>query len=431
MLQKENLEHFYPLKMKYYIKTFGCQLNKNDSERIMRKMEKMNYEKTSNIKDADLVVVNMCSIRQSAVDRVLGMSEKIKSKESILTGCIMKQDLRKFEKIFDHIFSIKSLPQWDKLLKRKEKSYLKPLEKEAPYFKVDPLRENPFSALIPISFGCNNFCSYCVVPFVRGREISRCIEEIITESERAVKEGAKEIWLLGQNVNSYNFKGIRFPEVLKKVNQIKGDFWIRFTSPHPKDFSDKLIKTMKESEKVTEYLNLPVQSGDNDILKKMNRPYTVEKYKELVKKIRKEMPDIFLSTDIIVGFPGETKENFKNTLKLVKEIKFGMIYMSRFSKRKGVSSEKMKEIISEEEKKRREKVLTDLLKKISLKKNKKLVGQNLEVLVEKRKKDFLLGKTRKYRTVKFKSDKNLMGKLVKVKIKKALSWGLEGVINEK
>jgi len=315
-------EALLPFEMKYYIKTFGCQLNKSDSERIANKIEKIGYEKSSNLKEADLVVVNMCSIRQSAVDRIIGMSKKLKDKKSILTGCIMKEDLSKFKKIFDHIFSIESLSSWHKLLRKGEKNhYLNPLreEKEISYFEIEPLRENPFSALIPISSGCNNFCSYCVVPFVRGKEISRNSEDVIKEAEKAVRKGTKEIWLLGQNVNSYNFKGIRFPEILRRVDKIKGNFWIRFTSPHPKDFSEELIQAMKECKKVTRYLNLPVQSGDDKILKKMNRPYTVKDYKKLVRKIRKEIPDIFLSTDIIVGFPGETKKNFQNTLNLVQK----------------------------------------------------------------------------------------------------------------
>jgi tRNA-2-methylthio-N6-dimethylallyladenosine synthase len=416
--------------MKYYIETFGCQLNKSDGERIERKMKEMEYKKTLEIKKADLVIINMCSIRQSAVDRVIGRKEKIKGKKSILTGCIMQNDLKVFKKIFSHIFSIKSLNSWDKFFKKGIRfHYPNPLKKEEgiSYFKKEPLRENNFSALIPISSGCNNFCTYCVVPFVRGKEISRSKKEIIDEAKKAVQEGAKEIWLLGQNVNSYNFRGFDFADILKSVNEIKGDFWIRFTSPHPKDFSKKLIKTMKESEKVTEYLNLPLQSGNDRILKKMNRPYTTKRYINLVKEIKKNIPDIFLSTDIIVGFPEETKKEFQDTLNLVKEIEFGMIYISKFSKRKGTLSEKMIPI-QEKEKKKREKILTDLLKKISLKNNKKIPGKTLRVLVEKNKKDFYLGKTRRYRTVKFKSNKNLIGKFVTVKITKALSWGLEGKI---
>lgn len=418
--------------MKYYIKTFGCQLNISDGERISRKMEKIGYGKTPEMNEADLIIINMCSIRQSAVDRVTGKMQKIKKLESsktILTGCILKKDLKKFIKLFDHIFSIKSLSYWEHFLKKGKKiHYPDPLKnkEDISYFKIKPLRENNFSALISISSGCNNFCSYCVVPYVRGREVSRSPEEILKEAKNAIRNGVKEIWLLGQNVNSYNFKETKFPEILRRVNKIKGNFWIRFTSPHPKYFSDNLIKTMKKCEKVTEYLNLPIQSGDNEILEKMNRPYTVEEYIKLVKKIRKAIPDVFLSTDIIVGFPGESEKNFQNTLKILKEVEFGMAYISRYSKRKNTMAEKMEDNVPEKEKKKRQEILTNALKKISLKNNKKYVGKELKVLVERYRKGFCVGKDRHYRSIRFKSEKNLKGKFVKVKITEPLYWGLKG-----
>ena len=420
--------------MKYYIETFGCQLNISDSERISKEIEKMGYKKTSIMNEADLIIINMCSIRQSAVNRVVGKAEKIKrlkSSKSILTGCILRKDIRIFRNSFNYILSIRSLPYWKSFLKKEKRVYYpNPLESEPDisYFKIEPLRENNFSVLIPISSGCNNFCSYCVVPYTRGREVSRDPQDILKEVKNAVKNEAKEIWLLGQNVNSYNSKGVKFPEILRKVNKIKGNFWIRLTSPHPRYFSDDLIKTMKECEKITEYLNLPMQSGDNEILKKMNRPYTIEKYKRLVKEIRKAIPDIFLSTDIIVGFPCESEKNFENTLKILKEIRFGMAYISRYSKRKNTTAEKMKDDVLEKEKKKREKILTEALEKISLKNNREYVDKNLKVLVDKYRRGFSIGKDRHYRTVKFKSEQNFKGKFVKVKITKPLPWGLEGKI---
>lgn len=307
-------------------------MNKADSERIAADLERKKYSKASNIKKADLIVVNMCSVRQSAVDRVYGLVPKFKKlkAKTILTGCILKQDRKKFKDKFDEI---KKMPQ-----------------KSCP------------SALIPISNGCNNFCSYCVVPNVRGKLVCRPHQEIIKEVEKAVKAGVKEIWLLGQNVNDYQSGPVNFAKLLKMVNEVPSSFSIRFMSPHPKNFSDELIEAMAKSKKVAKFLNLPLQSGDNQILKKMNRPYTAKQYQDLVKKIRQRMPEINLSTDVIVGFPGETKKQFENTAKLFKEMKFNIAYISKYSPRSGTTACQMKDNVPLPEKKRREKVLRNLLK---------------------------------------------------------------------
>ena len=334
--------------MKYLIITFGCQMNKSDSERITTVLEKKGYLPASNENEADLIVVNMCSVRQSAVDRVFGLIpkfQKLKTKneklKTILTGCVLKKDRIKFAKGFDEILKFKDL------LEHQPKYQSKPI------------------AFIPISNGCNNACTYCVVPFTRGPLICRDHKKILKEVKNAIKKGLKELWLLGQNVNDYTSptdSSINFPKLLKLVNDIPGNFWIRFISPNPKNFSDELIDVIAESEKVAKYLNLPVQSGDNKILKAMNRPYTVEKYKNLVRKIRKKIPDINLSTDVIVGFPGETKKQFENTVKLFKEIKFNIAYIAKYSPRPGTVAFKMQDNIPLEEKKRREKILRDILK---------------------------------------------------------------------
>jgi tRNA-2-methylthio-N6-dimethylallyladenosine synthase len=244
---------------------------------------------------------------------------------------------------------------------------------------------------------------------------------------------------LGQNVNDYNSPSdpsINFAKLLKMINEIDGDFWIRFTSPHPKNFSDELIETIAKCQKVTPYLNLPVQSGDDEILKRMNRGYKVKEYKNLVKKIRKAFKkyrkglekEIAISTDVIVGFPGESEKNFQNTVKLFNEIKFDMAYIAQFSPRPGTAAEKMKDDVSKEEKERRWKVLTEILKESTLEKNKKFIGKEIEVLPEEYKDGFLIGKCRHYKTVKFEGDKNLIGNFVKVKILDALPWGLKGKI---
>jgi len=318
--------------------------------------------------------------------------------------------------------------------------------------------------------GCNNFCSFCVVPYTRGREVSRPAKDILCEVKNliekganpirnAISNGAREIWLLGQNVNSYQSIGknssaaasakadkiVKFHDLLKMINEIPGNFWIRFTSPHPKDFSDELINTMAKCQRVTPYLNLPVQSGDDEILKKMNRPYTVNQYKDLVKKIRDKFAlireglerGVAISTDIIVGFPGETKKQFENTVKLFKEIKFDMAYIAEYSPRPGTAAEKLKDDVPKKEKERRYKILTEVLKKTALENNKKFVGKEIEVLIERQgirnKKQVYFGKTRTYKTVKIQLDPkpytlnaNLIGNFVKVKIIDALPWGLKG-----
>ncbi len=356
--------------MKYFIATFGCQMNKSDSERIAALLENTGYKKSRDIIAADLIVVNMCSIRQSAVDRIDGLTRKIirfkalnPRLKTILTGCVLKKDRRKFENKFDSILDIKDLNGWKKYLKKfKNKKSLLEKQETKDYLDILPKYENNFSALVPISHGCNNFCAYCVVPYSRGPLVARDHNKIIKEIKSLIKKDYKEIWLLGQNVNDYRSPAnhfINFSKLLKLVNNIPGNFWIRFTSPHPKNFSDELIDAMANCKKFAEYLNLPVQSGDNKILKKMNRNYTVKEYKNLVKKIRKKIPQIKLSTDAIVGFPGETKSQFQKTVKLFKKIKFDWAYISKYSPRSGTAAFKLKNNVPLSEKKKREKILRE------------------------------------------------------------------------
>lgn len=428
-------------------------MNKADTEKIEGLLKKIGFSRTERKEEADLIFVNMCSVRQSAVDRVYGLAKtfsKLKEKnpkiKTLLTGCVAQRDLETFKKFFDFVLSIKTLPKWPEYLKEKN-FYLFPKarnenfikEFETCYLKEKSNRSKNFLAFVPVSTGCNNFCSFCIVPFVRGPLICRPHEEILEEAKEAIENGAKEIWLLGQNVNEYfspTDKKINFAKLLKMVNEIKGDFWIRFASPNPKDFSDEMIETIAKSEKVTPYLNLPVQSGDNEILKKMNRAYTIGHYKKLVKKIRSAFKkyrkglerELALSTDAIVGFPGETEKQFKNTAKLFKEIKFDMAYIAQYSPRPHTAAEKMKDNVPKKEKERRWKILTEILKKSALQKNKKFVGKEIEVLAQEKKDQFLIGKSRHYKTVKFEAPPQLVGKVVTVKITNALSWGLKGVL---
>jgi tRNA-2-methylthio-N6-dimethylallyladenosine synthase len=439
-------------------------MNKSDSERIASTLEKIGYKKASNENEADLIVVNMCSVRQSAVDRVYGLAKKftkIKNQKSkiktLLTGCISKKDFLKFQKFFDFILPIKTLEIWPEFLKKESFHYL-PNQREKEFFekfkcdylKIYPKYEKNFSVFIPISTGCNNFCSFCVVPYTRGSLICRPHEEILEETKEAVKNGAKEIWLLGQNVNDYKSDNINFAKLLKMVNDIPGNFWLRFTSPHPKNFSDELIETMAKCEKFTPYLNLPLQSGDDEILKRMRRNYTAKEYKNLVKKIRKVFkkirrsiykkgfPEGFaledtisISTDIIVGFCGETKKQFQNTVKLFKEIKFDMAYIAQYSPRPGTLAEKFEDNVSKEEKERRWKILQKILEKTALEFNKKFIRKKVLVLPEEFKDGFLIGKTRHHKTVKFEGKEDLIGNFVLVKIEKAFPWGLKGKLIQK
>lgn len=439
--------------MKYQIITFGCQMNINDSQRISAMLEKLGFKSTSNINEADLLVINVCSVRQSAVDRAISKTQNLKLKiqnyrqkfKVIVTGCVLKKDKEKFQKIADavvNVLNIQNLPQILKTLGFQIKE-----AKIKDYLKIEPKYEKNPVAYVPIMTGCNNFCAYCVVPYTRGPERSRPPEDILCEIKNWLKRGAKEIWLLGQNVNSYKFspktitqklKLINFAKLLKMVNDLPGSFWIRFTSSHPKDLTDELIETMAKCKKVTPYINLPLQAGDDEILKRMNRPYTVAHYKKLIKKLRnvfkkhrKDLEkEIAISTDIIVGFPGEKRKHFENTKKLSKEVGFFMAYIAKYSPRPGTSAYHLKDDVLSQEKDKREKELTEIVKKTALEFNKKFVGKIVDVLVLNKKKGFCFGKTRHYQTIKFSGDnkKNLIGQFVKVKVLHARDFGLEGEI---
>lgn len=388
--------------MKYHIIVFGCQMNTADAERLSETLEKSGYKKTAQKNEADLIVVVMCSVRQSAVDRVHWLAHKFsastKKPVTVLTGCILEKDKKKFTTGFDYVVDIKNEKEIKKIVRecdlertsqgdlarspsetrrkspRIERAAAGPRALAEDHFSNDKkfdlaseelASEELPSGYIPIMTGCNNFCSYCVVPYTRGREVSFPAKKIISEVKKALKNGAKEIWLLGQNVNSYKDPSknmpANFPKLLKMVNDLPGNFVLNFTSSHPKDFSDELIETMAKCEKLSMDLNLPIQSGDDAVLKRMNRPYTVAQYKNLVKKIRKVLPKIRLSTDIIVGFPGETKKEFTNTVKTLKEIGYGVAFVNKYSPRAGTAAAKMKDDVSWEEKKSREKVLINLI----------------------------------------------------------------------
>ncbi len=414
---------------KYFIISYGCQMNKSDAERIASVLQSLGYKESKKEEEADILIALACSVRQSAVDRVYARIRKwneFKKRKPViivLSGCLLSEDRKRLAEKVDILFDICDLYKLPKLLSNRFKELPDP-----DYFHIHPSYSTNFQAYVPIMTGCNNFCSYCVVPFTRGRERSRPKNEIIEEVKQLVKKGYKEITLLGQNVNSYKSGSVRFPDLLKLINKIEGNFWIRFLTSHPKDMGDDLIEAVAILSKVTEYIHLPVQSGDDEILKKMNRGYKVKDYLDLVKKIRKKIKGVAISTDIIVGFPGETRKQFLNTKKLMEKVKFDMAYIARYSERPQTAAAKLEDNVSPQEKKRREKILTNVLKKTALFNNKKYLGKVVEVLIDSEGKGFFQGKTRTFKNVRFKKEarNSLLGKFVKVKIKKAAFWGLEG-----
>jgi len=427
--------------MKYYFFILGCQMNTADAERIAAFLDSFGFEEVKEEKKADIIITVACSVRQKAIDRIYGKinkwnKEKKKRKFiTILTGCLLPQDEKKLKNKFDITFHIEKLSKLPHLIRPFLISRFEIPAPEIDYlnFPIRPISRS--TAYIPIMTGCNNYCTYCVVPFTRGKERSRKKEDIIKEVKYRLKKGAKDIVLVGQNVNSYNHKKNKiyidnkpFINLLKEVDEIKGDFWLHFISNHPKDMTPDLIKAIAKMKKIPPYLHLPFQSGDNQILKKMNRHYTKEEYLKLVNFIKKTIPNIVITTDIIVGFPGETKKAFQNTVEVVKKVGFDMAYISQYSQRPGTAAAKLKDDISREEKKKRERILTKLIEKSSLKNNKKLVGQKLKVLVNGQKNDYTFGRTSTWKVVKFKNNKNLIDKIIKLKIIKAEAWKLIGKI---
>jgi len=438
-------------------------MNKSDSERIAAYLEGCGYGLAKNETRASLVVLTTCGVRQAAEDRVYGLVNNIKKKNPkvklILTGCLSEREdvKRRLGDKVDLWLPIGKLPNVKILMTNQIKSSN---VKCRDYLKIKPKYSSNFSAFVPIGNGCNNFCAYCVVPYARGREVYRPVKEILAEVKDLVARGYKEVILIAQNVNSYNSritnyelriknkfqnpksKKINFSGLLKLVNAISGDFWIRFATSHPKDMSDELIKTVAEGSnppssrlrraRVCKHIHLPVQAGDDGVLKKMNRNYTVAHYKNLIKKIRKAMPGASITTDVIVGFPGETKKQFSNTVKLFKEVKFDMAYIARYSPRPGTEAYKLKDDVLPEEKKRREEELMKILRRTALENNRKYLGKTVEVLVagKDRQGDFY-GYTETNKNTRIMNYelgiKNIIGKFVKVKITKAKDFGLEGI----
>lgn len=418
--------------MTYHIITIGCQMNKADSERIANYLDLNNCQASKEIKKADLIIINTCSVRQSAEDRIYGLINQIKKNNKrariTITGCLANRlDIQKKlnNQLVDLFLEINQLPNLLKLLDKKKDFKINRLKGEK-YLSIPAKYSNNFSAYIPIGNGCNNYCSYCVVPYARGKEVYRPKKDIVNEVKKLIKADFKEIILLAQNVNSYP----NFPQLLKELSEIKGDFWIRFSSSHPKDLSDELIKTIASSEKIANHLHLALQSGDDEILQKMNRRYKAKDFVKIIKKIRKAKKDIAISTDIIVGFPSERERHFNSTKKVFKELKLDLAYISQFSKRPQTAAFYLKDDVKKESKRRREEILNKILKKSALENNKKYVNQEYKALLRgKDRKNNYFAQTSSNKNVILKDNKklkNLIGQFIKVKITEAKTFVLKG-----
>lgn len=433
----------------FHITTFGCQMNEHDSEVIDGLLTERGFSSVKERKDASIVIINTCSVRDNADKRFFGTLGQLKKrKESdpsfivCVCGCMMQQQ-RVVDTIkakypwVDVIFGTNSIHHIPELIEKVA------IEKE----KVVDIIENTeeiveglpakrlfdHKALVNIMFGCNNFCTYCIVPYTRGREKSREPEAIVAEVKGLVADGVKEIMLLGQNVNSYDGNGTSFAKLLKMLNDVDGLERIRFMTSNPKDLSDELIEAFAVCDKLCRNLHLPIQSGSNRVLKRMNRKYTREDYLKLIEKLRKTVPDITLSTDIIVGFPGETNEDFEETLSIVKEVEYDSAFTFIYSIRKGTPAEKFEDQIEESEKHRRFDLLVSAVNEISEKKNKAYQDRVEKVLVDgvsKNDKSTLTGRTDGFKLVNFAGKKELIGSIVDVKITDAKTFSLFGEVIE-
>lgn len=463
---------------KYYILTMGCQLNENDSEKICGMAEKMGYTKTDNIMEADLVIYNTCCVRENAEERLFGkLGEVKKLKEArgtiiAIGGCMMQEkhivDKIKKSYKYDVIFGTHTLHRFPEDLYNaiiENKKITDILDIDGEIIEGLPIkRDDNIRASVTIMNGCNNFCTYCIVPYVRGRERSRAPEDILNEVRKLAQEGYKEITLLGQNVNSYmrvereklkqsikdesdnveksSSAGQRnsineidsFAKLLRAVNEIPGIEKIRFISPHPKDFTDDVIEAIRDCSKVSKFIHLPLQSGSTEVLKVMNRVYTKEQYLELVEKMKKKIPNVKFSTDIIVGFPGETEEDFEDTLDVVRKVKFEQIFMFIYSRRVGTPADKMENQIPDEIKHKRFDRLKALYEEILKEKNREYIGKVEQILIEgysKTNKELLTGRTDTNKVVVLEGDGSLIGKVIPVKIVSEHMWYLKGESNIK
>jgi len=426
-------------------------MNLSDSERVISVLDKAGYEWTDNEEEAGLIGILACSVRQKAIDKVYSRIykwNKWKNHKNLITflsGCILPSDHEKFLKLFDITFQMKDLPKLPELISQYGITTPTHLtlgidpynENIEEFWNVKPKTKSSFEAFIPIQNGCDKFCTFCAVPYTRGREVSRPSKDIITEVALLVSQGFKSITLLGQNVNSYGLdkKGdeISFAQLLLEIgelgNRMKKEFWVYFTSPHPRDMTDDVIEVIAKYNVLGKQIHLPMQSGDDKVLMRMNRKHNMEKYRHIVETIRRVIPDATLFTDIIVGFTGETEEQFENTRRAMEEFKFNMSYTAIYSPRPGATSHRWEDDVPHELKKQRLHILTEELRKHNIPFNQSLIGKTERVLVRgiDRKDGYLSSLTEGKLIVRFASDnENLVGQFVDVKITAATDFSMEG-----
>lgn len=430
-----------------FVRTYGCQQNVSDSEKLKGMLSAMGCDFTDSCETADIIIFNTCAVRENAEDRVfgnVGALKSLKKKKPDLTialcGCMMEQQhiadkIKSSFPFVDLVFGTNSLHMFPKfiyeVLTEKKRIFKRDINDDLIHEGLPIKRDGSLKAFLPIMYGCNNFCSYCVVPYVRGREKSRNSGDILSEFSQIVGEGYKDITLLGQNVNSYGktlSENINFAQLLKRVDNIPGDYWLRFMTSHPKDATKELIDVMAQGQHICHHLHLPFQSGSNRILKLMNRHYTREKYLEIVAYIKEKMQDISLTSDVIVGFPGETYDDFCETLSLIKEVGFTSLFTFIYSKRVGTPAAKMEDPISEKEKSAWFKELLHVQNGLTEQQCQKYVGKTVKVLIEGKstKPGALTARTQGNIIVDLAGDESLIGKFAMAEIIDTQNWFLRG-----
>ncbi len=455
--------------MKYYLLPLGCQMNQSDTERVRTVLNGMGFTPTENEEEASVLGIIACSVRQKGIDKVYSRIIKwndMKQTKNCLTfvsGCILPADRARFLKLFDIVFTMNELPDLPEMIRHNmhipmtmgsniinditpqysmttpsdTKRVINPSANMERFWVIQPEYNSSFDAFIPIQNGCNKFCTYCAVPYTRGREVSRRSEDILNELKKLVINVYKSFTKLGQNVNSYGLdkKGeeINFAELLRRIGQYGDscdkDFWVYFTSPHPRDMSDEVIEVISQYKCLAKQIHIPIQSGDNVMLKRMNRNHTIDDYRHIINTIRTLIPEATIFTDIIVGFTGETEEEFENSRRAMEEFKYNMAYIAQYSVRPGAVASTWADDVPKETKRKRYHILTDELMKHSLEYNKGMIGKTVRVLVSgaDRKKGYLTGHTEGKIVIRFSSeDKNLCGTIVKVKVTSATALSIEG-----
>ncbi len=419
-------------------------MNYSDSERIAAVLDAAGHTRTYDESEADIFIVISCSVRESAILRIYGKVKDLKNRKdtgekliTVLTGCVLDKDAKKLGKVFDVMLQTKQIESLPAKITAAATFTTEDSNSEkdsVEYFKVAPHYESSFRAYVPISVGCDNFCSYCAVPYTKGRETSRPVTDIYDEVITLVTSGYKEITLVGQNVNSYghDLTGDKadnspFIELICKLDSILGDHRIYFYSNHPKDMTEELIDTLVKLKHFPHYIHLPLQSGNDEILQKMNRHNTQKDYLALVAKIRHALPDVTLTTDVIVGYPGETDDQFQDTANTMRKADYDMAFIAQYSPRSGTVSAKLPDNVMKEEKKRREGILQEIVKTSVLKHNQKFVGTIQKILIDEQKGNKYFGRTEGYKVVEIKTDQPLkIGQFIDVKIESASSWKLIG-----